>query len=230
MKTKILLLLAGASVLGLAGAALAADPIEPIVDPVYAPAADWTGFSIGLQAGIVSLSGYEDWNPDFAAPVDPYETWDSGIGGSLGIFAGYDIQVSDLFVLGVGGEVNWNSVSALEWPSFALDDEVSHQWDAGLHVRAGVLVTPDILAYGLLGYSWGSFDTPYWGAQGYDSPWTTSGVKIGAGVEALVADGFFVKGEVAATFYDSYEINDAGPYWLITPTVVSAKAGLGWKF
>lgn len=224
--------LAAAGAFVFSNAAHAADPIEPMVEPVIIESVsdDWTGLSIGVQAGIVHMNGVEDYDPDYTTPSDPYEEWD-GTGLSLGVFAGYDVQVSDMFVLGVGGDINWNNASALEWPSFSgYDERVHHDWDASIYARAGFLASPDLLIYGLLGYGVGGFDaSEYWG--GYDdAEWTGGGVKVGMGVEAMVADGMFAKGEIAATFYDTHDIEDGGPYWQITPTVVTAKAGIGWKF
>lgn len=217
------------STIALGGMSAAASAADLVVDAPAAPvvASDWTGAYIGAQAGVLSLTTSEDYDPSYTTPYDPY--WEMGaVGASVGVFAGYDYQVSDLFVLGLSGEVNLDN-ALIKYDGY---DYLSLEWDAAVKVRGGMLVNPSTLVYATLGYSVASFslNDGYW--SGYDlNSNPVGGWVIGAGVESEVADGLFLRGEATATFYDDLGVSDTSdPYWVITPTVVKATAGLVYKF
>jgi opacity protein-like surface antigen len=189
-----------------------------------ASGAGWTGLYLGVQGGIETLKGDEAY-----VSGERYGDWEA-IGGTVGVFGGYDVQIGGSFVLGIGGEINWVSASAQQYDG---PERIYQDWQAAVQVRAGVLASPDVLVYGLLGYSWAGFDaSEYWADDVNDGyVWTGSGVKVGAGVEVKLADNLFVKGEADMTFYDQQVITFVGdPYWLIDAGAASAKIGLGLKF
>lgn len=230
MKKLTYALLAACSIAAVSTSTFAADLAvadTPVIEA--APGIDWTGLYLGVQAGVANLTGDEDYNDPFYQ-YNPYATLD-GFGATLGAFAGYDIQIGDQFVLGIGGEVNWSNVSSLE---FDVDDyHVYEDWQAAIQARAGVLVTPSVLLYALVGYSWAGFDaSEYWDTSDYtEAKWTGGGVKLGAGVEAQVADSLFIRAEAAVTQYDTHSVlYENSPYWDITPASASAKLGLAWRF
>jgi outer membrane immunogenic protein len=230
MKTLSTVLMTTVAVAAMSAGAQAADlMLDAPAAVMEAAVSNWTGPYIGIQAGVISLTSSEDYDPSYATPADPY--WELGsYGGSVGVFAGFDYQVDDMFVLGISGEVNLDNV-AIEYDGY--DDYLTLDWDAAIKVRAGMLLTPSTLLYATVGYSYGSFafSEEYW--SGYYNPTdeAASGWIVGAGIESEVADGLFVRGEATATFYDDLKIDYEGEsYWIATPTVVKATLGLAYKF
>lgn len=229
MKTLSALLITMVAAATIGGSAQAADLIldAPAV-ATEAVASDWTGAYIGVQAGVISLTTVEDYDPAYSTPVDPY--WELGAyGGTVGFFAGYDFQVDDMFVLGISGEVNLDD-AAIDYDGY--DDYMTMDWDAAIKVRGGMLVNPSTLLYATVGYGVAgfTFSDDYWGGS-YGPDDSAGGWIVGAGVETEVTDGLFVRGEASATFYDDLEIEwEDEPYYLVTPTVVKATLGLAYKF
>lgn len=228
MNTIRIALLASVAVAAMGNVAVAADLIVEESAVAEAVVSDWTGPYVGIQAGVISLTTSEDYDPSYSTPYDPY--WELGAyGGTVGLFAGFDYQIDDMFVLGISGEVNLDNV-AIENDGY--DDYLTLDWDAAIKVRAGMLLNPSTLLYATAGYSVAAFtfSDDYWGSS-YSSDDTTGGWIVGAGIESEVADGLFVRGEATATFYDDIDLNYLDdPYWISTPTVVKATLGLAYKF
>jgi outer membrane immunogenic protein len=209
------------------GVALAADLyVEPPAVVVDEVTSDWTGPYIGIQAGVVSLTTVEDYDPSYYTPEDPYYEL-GATGGTVGLFAGFDYQIDDMFVLGLSGEVNYDNVAIA---NYGVDDYLTLDWDAALKARAGMLINPTTLLYGMVGYSVAGFAF----TEEYDDNLvddTVSGWLVGVGLETEVAEQLFVRGEASATFYDDLTVEyQDEPWWVITPTVVKATLGLAYKF
>ena len=232
MKTFSTALMTMVAVAAMSAGAQAADLIldAPVVmaDEVVS---DWTGPYIGIQAGVISLTSEDDYDPSYTTPYDPYYT-SGAFGGTIGVFAGYDFQISDVFVLGLSGEVNLDN-ALVEQEGY---DYYSLDWDAAIKVRAGMLVDPSTLVYATVGYSYAAFsmNDDWWGT-GYSDGDEVGGVVVGAGIETMLTDEIFLRAEGSATFYDTLDIkyeDTSTPYsyWDITPTVLKASIGLGFKF
>ncbi|WP_245958389.1 outer membrane protein [Pelagibacterium sediminicola] len=124
MKLKSILL-AGAAVVAVSGAALAADPImpTPVVPVAPIPAAfDWNGFYAGVRVGAENQ-------------VAPISDTDWLIGVEIGVNAAYD-----MFVMGAELAVD----AVFEQPDAFAYGEIT--------ARGGVLVAPEVLVYGTVGY------------------------------------------------------------------------------
>lgn len=106
--------------------AYAADLVEP-APPVAAPAAaayNWTGFHVGVGAGLGGVShnaGAEIYDYDTGGllqvgPVDLFSVGgmlDFGGAGALGtVEAGFDYQIGSRFVIGVQGDYTWSNFDA----------------------------------------------------------------------------------------------------------------------
>jgi len=101
---------------------------------------------------------------------------DSGLLG--GARVGYD-QALGRIVVGVFGDYNWSAVEGLDG-----------QWLAA--ARAGFIVAPRTLLYGLVGYGQSDYD-------GVDF----KGITVGGGVEFAVSDNVFLGLEYQHAFYDT---------------------------
>ena len=138
-------------------------------------------------------------------------------GGDFGatLRVGADLQVSSLFVLGVFASYDWSnidtkgSLSATDGAGTSEDYSATlldfqYAWAVG--GRAGVIVSPVTMAYGLVGYTRVAFDDP---SIGYETRFngalvdsdggslnmpTFSGIVFGGGLEHKLSNSVSVWG------------------------------------
>lgn len=197
--------LGAAFALGFADIAAAADLPLRVKAPAV-PVASWTQFYVGAGLGFDFATGRS-----VATVVGgPSATIDGLQGADLGLsaFVGADVQVSRHFVLGVFADWDW----AHQKTAFSLDDGTGNvvnlslpSLDRGWTVggRAGVLLTPDVLLYGLAGYS--EMKINNWSATGvFGGPavvllqqpsYTSRGYTVGAGVEYRLSNNIALRSE-----------------------------------
>ena len=192
------------------GPARAADPM------VTGP--DWTGFYIGANAG-------------GGAVVDELEIGSvdyNGIGGEGalgGLMAGYNHQMNNI-VLGLQGEVGYDDLrTKATAPGFKLDAQQGLV--ASLSARAGLLVTPETLAYIIGGYSHSEYKTKLTGLgtfkQNYD------GFHVGGGLEAMISPNATVRVEYRYTSYGSEDWGSGGLVD-VSPSTHTGTVGVAWTF
>lgn len=156
--------------------------------PVSGRAEDWTGIYFGLGIGADGVDGSLSLET-----VDQPTVTGKGIGGGdigASVRLGADYQINSMFVVGVVGIYDWSGIETKAYASTPLGDasanllSLDESWTiAG---RFGVLVTPDLLAYALAGYSrvtFGdvTFDAPNVSFALARSPYDT--LALGAGLE-----------------------------------------------
>ncbi len=173
--------------------------------PFYAPAQSWTGFYLGAGGGggatSSNLKGVVDI-ANFAAFAGADGL--GGMGGFGTVQVGYDRQLDRRFVVGAFFDYDFASIDSKLRGSVGLGDEtyslnlpfnLTDSWTAG--GRAGYLVNPSTLVYGLAGYTEAHFDLPQ-GAHNSDfSGWTA-----GAGIETGLGGPWYLKGEYRFTQLD----------------------------
>ncbi len=204
---KTLAAAAFAAVLGIGGAHAADLNGGSMKDaPLYAPSQSWTGFYLGAGGGGGATSSDLKATANIGELAGSAEA--NGLGGMGGfgtVQVGYDRQLDRRFVVGVFFDYDFASIdsklsaglSVLDTPvinvgaAFNLTDS----WTAG--GRAGYLVNPTTLVYGLAGYTEAHFDLPQ-GAHNSDfSGWTA-----GAGIETSLGGPWYLKGEYRFTQLD----------------------------
>lgn len=158
---------------------------------------------LALAAAALAMTGSAAMAADLYVPETPYLpestgfSWDglyagAGIGGYFvadaetvaqisGVF-GVNAIVADPFLIGAELEANYN---------FENDDYYSW-YEVWLKARAGMLVTPDVLIYGVAGVGLWAYDTE-------DDNGTQAG--LGLGIEAAVSDSISVRGEALYVGY-----------------------------
>lgn len=148
----------------LAGTAFAADLTIPVED---VPVIDNTFNWEGAYVGVQGGVEYFDSEYIYAA---------------ADVFVGYNFLVSENILLGVEASFG------------AIADEYDTYGQIFVLGRAGVLVTPDVLLYGVAGagYEW------YWGDPDY---YDDTLYQIGAGVEFAVADNITLRGQITGVGY-----------------------------
>lgn len=208
-----------------------------ILKTEQAAAANWTGCYGGGAVGYGSSNTDADLKLAGAGNIEVDGLGTQG--ANVGLFGGCDIAMQKV-VLGTWGDYTWHdtdefTVSA-SFPGFSgniATYSLDTEWSLG--ARAGFLVTPDVLAYGLVGYaesSWNDLDVlKGFGGPSFSIPDMT-GIVWGGGMEASLGNGLFVRGEYRYTDYDSESI-DVIPGFAkldLDPDVQTARVGLAYKF
>lgn len=188
-------------------------------------AADWTGCYVGAHVGMSSTVTTADFGG--FATIDGFGTE----GAAGGITAGCDKQI-DKVVVGVWGDYTWHDqefsisspyVGALA--ALSLDD----QWSIG--GRAGYLVTPDALVYGLVGYtraSYGSLTSPAFGAS--MSVPDFAGIIVGGGAELALGSGWSMDARYTYTKLDSETVDIGGFPLGLDPSIHTVRVGAAYRF
>jgi outer membrane immunogenic protein len=112
MKRVAIALLAGvAAVAGLGYSASAADLAVAAPPP---PAPSWTGFYLGVHAGLAvqESSSWTFQDPNgVITPVNLGQVGNQGLGAVGGLQAGYNWQFAQAWVAGIEGDISWSSLS-----------------------------------------------------------------------------------------------------------------------
>jgi opacity protein-like surface antigen len=207
-----------ASLMG--GTAMAADLILP---PILQPAAmAWTGFHIGVHAGVgMGNLGYtqDQFDPD---PDTYYEyATEFALGG---VQFGYDHQFADRWV--IGAEVEASKLTAEYVVNEGFPPLFSADWQASLTARLGYLPTPDTMLYVRGGVA--AIGTRSEDGFGNTSSGSVLAGRIGVGAETFLTDSLSARIE-ANYFMPSEEFlpNDGESF---SPRMLTVTAGLNYNF
>jgi outer membrane immunogenic protein len=228
--------------LGLGTAALAVMIAAPAMAadlrakaPVYkAPApvavSNWTGFYAGVGVGGRWMDN--DWTTTatFApngVPIpfttDPSASFSSDSFRVSG-YVGYNWQVAPVWVVGLEADYGWGnnkSTLASRIPGLGVLNggsftEVKGKWDASLRARAGVLVTPTLLAYATGGLAYQRIEAiatcpadttvcnPAVGTQSFSNSSNRVGWTVGGGLEAMLAPNWLARVEYRYSDFDTF--------------------------
>jgi outer membrane immunogenic protein len=235
--------LSGICIIVAGGAASAADVAEPI------PADTWTGFYVGVGGGY-QWAGFD---ADLTSCTDEFcNEDDTVLGANLGEaysvdledsgwFAtgqlGFDYQLHDSFVIGAmvdisgGQELSDSNFRKVDYPPFGnplseegMNAEASLEGMLTLSGRAGFLVTPEALVYGLAGWSWAKAEVSAFEGCDFDEDGgtycddlnpsnddTLNGWTLGGGVEWLFMDNLSARFEYRYTDLGSLETSETVP-------------------
>jgi outer membrane immunogenic protein len=190
-----------AAVLGMGGAALAADVYSSGGSLKDGPVAisDWSGLYVGV--GIGGGGTFDDLKGSITHKYyyeDPSAELNSlggqGILGTVGI--GYDRQYGK-FVGGVFFDYDFADISGkaslnLGYASYSATFKLTDSWTVG--GRLGYLLSDNVLAYALGGYTEAKFDIP----SGLKND-TRDGYTVGGGLETRLSGNWYLKGEYRFT-------------------------------
>ena len=186
-----------------------------------APAgSDWTGFYIGADVGGGAVVDELKFGPvDF-----------NGIGGEGalgGLMAGYNHQMNNI-VLGLQGEVGYDDLrTKATAPGFKLDAQQGLV--ASLSARAGLLVTPETLAYIIGGYSYSEYKTKINAGGSTAFKQNYDGFHIGGGLEAMISPNATVRVEYRYTQYSGEDWGTGGAVD-VAPSTHTGTVGVAWTF
>lgn len=202
------------------GAAMAADPIKPLVpdEPIFVNEGfSWDGFYVGAGAGF----GFGEV-VEHNELVGDYGAQTHGAWGTL--FAGVNM-VSDNFLFGIEGDVGKGTVQGIfeegNFNGLQYQDIYSVLWDAHLRGRVGV-VHDSALFYVAGGLALAEFEYAYeclnQGCEGVESN-VHKGITAGFGAEVAVTDNVTVRAEYLFDKYFEERYYDVAPTEFWTHTV-----------
>ena len=160
--------------------------------PDRAPTAIWSGFYVGGMIGPLMA------NAKISAPTQGVTVDGGGVSSVVpSLMLGYNFLISPRLLVGIEGEIA---------PNIATSD-VEIEWTGAARLRGGLLVTPNVLAYGTVG-------------------WGTSGIKdltrpelfgpipiervhalsVGSGVEAAITDRWRLRADYQRYFTDTINV------------------------
>jgi len=163
-------------------------------------------------------------NIDLIYPDSPMVT-DSSVTG--GIALGYSNVFNQLFLLGVEARANFEGLkTTYDYTAHTLspvdlvvssDDSVKLDNDFTLLIKLGVVLQPKTLIYGLVGPTWGNFDTSTHVKTSFDGIPTNisesesqyqTGWLAGLGIEYLMTDHFSFALEYTHADYGTFDAVD----------------------
>ena len=217
MKRLLQSLIIATGVVGISGAAMAADIIRPppAAKPVVVVprAYDWSGHYIGIQGG---------WDNNHAS-TPPYASDENG--GIAGIYGGVNFQHAGNWVFGLDASINWDWARATSTsPNCSCSFEAGPHWKGFVRGRLG-LALDRILIYGTGGAAVMGYQVTGAGA-GSATPW---GWTAGLGAEFAVHSNWTLRLDWAYQDYGTFHLNNS----LNTPVSVTANTftvGLAAKF
>ena len=186
----------------------------------------WSGFYLGAQAGYMQGSGS---NSDLCVSASDFgsacfsdegfgfDIADSNADGvTVGGYVGYNYRI-DSFVIGLEGDVNWNNAEDSNSLLGELNYTTSHNWDAAIRARLGVIVDERALLYVTGGPSWLNaeldtsvpFDPAVTGNVSTGDSNTEFGWQLGAGAEFFVSEHLSVKAEYLHGWYGDADLDIA---------------------
>lgn len=214
--------------------------------PLAAPVANWTQFYVGGGLGFDFATGRSNLAPVGGGPdlfsLDGLQGADLG----LSVFAGFDVQVAPRFVVGGFVDYDWSrqrTTASASSPFFgqslsAALPSLDQGWTIG--GRAGFLVTPDILLYGLAGYSemrinnWNLNYVILGGGPSFtvqESGLTSHGYTVGAGAEYRLANNVSLRGEYRyVALGRNTTVDPLGAVWTTDLSEHVVRIGAAYRF
>ena len=164
-------------------------------------------------------------------------------GYAAGFQMGYDYQLANNVVLGVGGEFSWSNTHKDMVITGIQGGEVDANWFAGVHGRIGYAIG-DILIFGKAGYAVADMDGKYKRARRIagELVWSEasdssrfSGWTAGGGIEYALSDKVTVTGEYSFAnlthgSFETPELNGVAYRWKGKPRIDQIKLGVNYRF
>jgi len=191
MRNQTIRRLAVAAILSTAAGALAG-----LAAPASAQErAPFTGPRVELNAG------YDRTDGDRPAAGTPDKLDGLWVGGA----AGYDLALGSTLRLGAEGGIGWNVNDGARGVAGTTTYRLSSGRDIDLSLRLGAVVAPRTLVYAKAGYAnsryTGSVRTGAANSPAVRASANEEGLRLGAGVEQMLSDDAYLKGEYRYTSF-----------------------------
>jgi opacity protein-like surface antigen len=160
--------------------------------PDRAPTAIWSGFYVGGMVGPLMA------NAKINTPAQGVTVDGGGVSSVVPSFmVGYNLMIAPRLLVGVEGEIA---------PNISTSD-VKIEWTGAARLRGGLLVTPNVLAYGTVG--WGTSGIKDLTRPELFTPIPIERVhalSVGSGVEAAITDRWRLRADYQRYFTDSITV------------------------
>ena len=159
---------------------------------------------------VEALIGYDSTKPGSSEDIDNADDIDQSIDDfAYGVGIGYDMAIGGT-VFGVEGEY-LQSEAQTDYDTAGFENFGVGNLEAGRDlyagVRAGVLVTPQTLAYGKVGYTNARYNVLATdNTTDVDTDIDLDGWRVGGGIEHALSTNMFVKGEYRYSNYERGEV------------------------
>ncbi len=184
--------------------------VTPTADFEPAAVTNWTGLRIG------GGGGYGHVTHELEALVEGEEFASlSGFTGEGGLFTaeiGYDHQFSNDAVVGIQFDYTGSDIETVAELDLDVDGFTGYRLKAKdsftVAGRLGYLANPDTLIYGLVGWTWTTFeqDLEFVGNTVFSNDFDVDGLTLGGGIETVLAENFTGKLEYRYTRFDPVNV------------------------
>jgi outer membrane immunogenic protein len=202
-----------------------------------APAGGWAGGYVGALIGAgFSMNRFTDGVAPGPTVVGAGSYTSNPVGVALGLYAGYNWQVSPNGVLGIEADLTYNTASGstvIAWTTL----QAKAQFAGSLRVRAGVAMDR-MLLYVTGGLAFGNpsvtfRDTALGGTTWARSDSLRAGFVVGAGAEYMVSRNWTVRFE--ALYYDfgstrATDLTNTGYIFPTRSSQIQARVGASYRF
>jgi outer membrane immunogenic protein len=148
--------------------------------------------------------------------------WEDNDSTVVGVVqGGFDYEVAPSFVIGVFADWTFGDELGSDHKKYIYDDYFA-KWSTSIDSmvtvagRAGFAPTPNLLLYGLVGWSWADIDHDFRigcdSCSGYflrnGDTFDANGLTVGGGAEYKVTENISIRGEYRFTDLDNFNDND----------------------
>ncbi len=204
--------------------------------PNLAAASDWTQAYIAIGIGADAVTGEIVGADGFGNSV----TADGLGGGDIGLSlrVGADYQINNWLVFGVFANFDWSNIETTASITDGVDTasaklmKLNYAWALG--GRAGVVVAPSLMVYGLLGYTRVDLDDPSVTFGGttlsLDLP-SYGGIVLGGGFEHKLTNNVSLTGEYRQSRFDAETLFSTAGFTVTgEPTLHVGRIGVAYRF
>ncbi len=202
----------------------------------------FAGFYVGGQVGYDSyqLNNRSDL-PDFDEENGGRITGLGSDGIAAGVLLGYNVPLSDSFIIGIEGTGRWSDASGNTSVSDDISDstiEQGNRWSWGVMGRLGLVVSPSTMIYASGGWGQTRFNTRFINTPAggqpttvFDDGLTRDAWRVGGGVEMALGGGWAGRLDYTYSNYNDYsvEINPANSF-AVEPAAHQVSIGASYYF
>lgn len=197
-----------------------------------APAGGWAGGYVGGLVGAgFSMNRFSDVGGAIGPAGTTYNI--NPVGVALGLYAGYNWQVSPTGVVGVEADLTYNTASGSTPGIWGGSVSAKAQFAGSLRLRGGVAIDRALL-YVTAGLALGNpSQYAVWGAPQGQINSLRVGLAFGAGVEYMVSRNWTVRFETIYYDFGSSRATDLTNTGYVFPTrssQVQARVGASYRF
>ncbi|MDE2445816.1 MAG: porin family protein [Alphaproteobacteria bacterium] len=201
---------------------------------------NWTDFHVGVGVG-AGIANYTGATADIGLSGDASSVGGKGFLGT--VEGGYDVQIGPRFIVGAIGDYTKSDIASslsLDITNFMgfsgkIEDKTAMTESFSILGRAGVLSSPNVLWYGLGGWTRSTFASALTLSgdlagllPDQSSSQTVDGLTLGLGVETMLSQNISWKTEYRYTRYNQQDVFSG--LFAANADVMTARSVLSYRF